>query len=344
MANIAKYLKLRQYIMNILIDHAFEKIPLMSEREMCKKFNITRTTVRKALEPFIKENSIIAKRGCGMFLNGAVRNNTYYVSKRPAKILYILGAGRYGFADNWQLHIMENVCKYARKNNFIIQFVRFIGEDGTEAEELSMYSFDGVMWIRPATHLRPLLKELQHKVPVCVIADCADNDDFAVTVDYFKAGADAAAFFVKNNFRKVLCTCKNSELIGSTISEQFHNGWLSTMEKNNCKTKSIYLQWHTDFQKELINADKDFDAVFTHSAYFPGISELLKYLKKTECPVMVDSYDNVTFPGVVTPRWVIDLYPECIFKTAVEHLSAVLVNPDFPRKGTLFQAEITELM
>ena len=79
MANLAKYLKLRQYMADMMLRHTSEDIPLMSERDMCKSFNVTRTTVRKALKIFISEGSIITKRGSGMYLKGCIRRNTYHL-------------------------------------------------------------------------------------------------------------------------------------------------------------------------------------------------------------------------------------------------------------------------
>lgn len=84
MANLAKYLKLRQYMADMMLRHTSEDIPLMSERDMCKSFNVTRTTVRKALKIFISEGSIITKRGSGMYLKG-LHPQKYLPSSSSAK-------------------------------------------------------------------------------------------------------------------------------------------------------------------------------------------------------------------------------------------------------------------
>ena len=136
MANLAKYLKLRQYMADMMLRHTSEDIPLMSERDMCKSFNVTRTTVRKALKIFISEGSIITKRGSGMYLKGCIRRNTYHLHHPPSKILYIHGGGRNVFYDSWSLHVLEEVCKFAKRNNFMMQFSSLIGEVGMEMEEL----------------------------------------------------------------------------------------------------------------------------------------------------------------------------------------------------------------
>ena len=53
MANLAKYLKLRQYMADMMLRHTSEDIPLMSERDMCKSFNVTRTKAASAEIPTI---------------------------------------------------------------------------------------------------------------------------------------------------------------------------------------------------------------------------------------------------------------------------------------------------
>ncbi len=341
MANLAKYLKLRQYMADMMLRHTSEDIPLMSERDMCKSFNVTRTTVRKALKIFISEGSIITKRGSGMYLKGCIRRNTYHLHHPPSKILYIHGGGRNVFYDSWSLHVLEEVCKFAKRNNFMMQFSSLIGEVGMEMEELEMYSPEAILWVRPTQTVRPLIPEIRKKIPVCVIADSVRNDSFAVTSDYYQAGAKAAEYFICNGFRNILYACRMNT--PDSITGAFREGWCSTIQRRMPSVSTVYLHQESDFQ-QVLNAlpARNFDAVFTHSAYYPGIDALLKATNRSDCPIMVDSFDYVRFPDSIPPRWVIDLYPEVIFETAVNNVCRALHEPHYEQKEIVFQAEIIE--
>lgn len=342
MANLTKYLKLRQYMADMMLRHTSEDIPLMSERDMCKNFNVTRTTVRKALKVFTSEGSIITKRGIGMYLKSCIRRNTYHLHHPPSKVLYIHGGGRNVFYDSWQLHVLEEICKFAKRSNFMMQFSSLIGEVGTEQEELEMYSPEAILWVRPTPAVKPLIPEIRKKIPVCIIADSVRNDSFAVTTDYCQAGAKAAEYFIRNGFRNILYACRAKTQ--NPITSAFHEGWRSRVKSGAPSLNTIYLHQESDFQQAAkAFPHSKFDAVFTHSVYYPGIDTLLKTINREDCPIMVDSFDYVSLPNSIPPRWVIDLYPEIVFETAVKNISDALHDPRHKQKETVFQAEIIEL-
>ncbi len=342
MANLTKYLKIRQYVADMMLRHSSEDVPLMSERDMCRILGVTRTTVRKALRSFIDEGSIIAKRGSGMYLKSSARRNSYHQQNPPNKVLYIHGGGRNVFYDSWQLHVLEEICKSAKRSNFMMQFSTLIGEVGTEIEELEMYTPEAILWIRPTPAVWPLIPKIRKKIPVCVVADTVKNDSFAVTTDYYQAGKDAAEHFIRNGFQTILYACKMKT--PSKITAAFLDGWRSAAKNEKNALNTIYLQKEVDFLKFMnTSSKKQFDAVFTHSAYYPGIDALLKAQNRQDCPIMVDSLDYVRLPDSIPPRWVIDLYPEVVFETAVRKIHDALHVPDYRQEETVFRAEITEL-
>ena len=128
-----------------------------------------------------------------------------------------------------------------------------------------------------------------------------------------------------------------------SITGAFREGWCSTIQRRMPSVNTVYLHQESDFQ-QVLNAlpARNFDAVFTHSAYYPGIDALLKATNRSDCPIMVDSFDYVRFPDSIPPRWVIDLYPEVIFETAVNNVCRALHEPHYEQKEIVFQAEIIE--
>ena len=341
MATLTKYLRLRVYIADKMLRHPSEDIPLMSERDLCKTFNITRTTVRKALKSFISDGSIITKRGSGMYLRGTLRKNTCYVENPPRKLLYLLGSGRNVFLDSWHLHVLQKVCKYAKRSNFMMQYSSFIGEVGSEMEELEMYNPEAILWVRPAEKLLPLIPEIRKKIPVCILADYVRNDPFAVTADYFLAGKTAARHFLRNGFKNILYVLRPG--LFSSVTSAFHDGWQAVAAEEK-SLHTIYLPQDSDFDQALgAFPHKKIDAVFTHSAFYPGIRTLLTKIGRDDCPVMVDSFNYVSLPATVQPRWVIDLYPEILFETAVKNIFNALHDVHYRQKETVFQAKIVNV-
>ena len=86
---IPEYVKVRSFIYSLAVNRTDPMQKKPSEKELCSMFQVSRVTVRNALEPLVSSGVLICKRGMGTFVNPAFQTNRERNS-------YTLGYIRYG--------------------------------------------------------------------------------------------------------------------------------------------------------------------------------------------------------------------------------------------------------
>ena len=86
---IPEYVKVRSFIYSLAVNRTDPMQKMPSEKELCSMFQVSRVTVRNALEPLVSSGVLICKRGMGTFVNPAFQTNRERNS-------YTLGYIRYG--------------------------------------------------------------------------------------------------------------------------------------------------------------------------------------------------------------------------------------------------------
>lgn len=70
-----EYVKVRSFVYSLAVNCTDPMQKMPSEKELCTMFQVSRVTVRNALEPLVSTGVLICKRGMGTFVNPAFRTN-----------------------------------------------------------------------------------------------------------------------------------------------------------------------------------------------------------------------------------------------------------------------------
>lgn len=339
MANIPKYMVVREFIADQIRNCKNLDIPLMSERELCTKFNLTRPMVRKALEVFFYDDILTVKQGKGVFVKKISYSNAWMTIPRVYKILYFSSNGRGCIGDSFYMEVVEHICNTLKNYPACLELHPLIGEPGSVIKEISMFTPDGILWCRPSKNIYSKLSKIRKICPVCTFGDTVNPDPFSVTIDYQKAGYDAAEWFLDKGLKRVLHVGHNPDSAGNV---NFYKGWCLAFADHGTPVDKTFLIRHDDYFAAKFETMPAFDGIFSRAASYPGVDEYLRKIKK-HYTVMLDNYCRILRKPFNQPATVMQLLPKKVNVLAVEHLMQSLMNPNFTQKRSVINLEITDM-
>ncbi len=195
---------IRQYLMNLVYSNREDHAMIPSERELCRKFGVTRPTVRLAVKALVQEGVVEIRPGFGTFITKRIYHTDEF--DHPYRTVAILiGHGRNVVLDRffWEINAsagMELVCR-----NVKIRPANLLSAERLEGlNELRNLRADGVIWICP--HDIQYVRELEKMgIPVICVNRGMDTDDLHyVSMEMEKAGYRCGTYFLKKNCRNIL--------------------------------------------------------------------------------------------------------------------------------------------
>lgn len=194
MANIPSYMLIRQYVIDLFFRHKDPAKPLPSEHELARKFNVSRTTIRLALDDLVKNGLLIRRSRSGMYLSPDYEIPT---SGQYKKILLLTGDGKYLFYGGKMLRIYSKIYEYFSSREYRLVPIH-LSTDFSPAEELSFYRPDGILWVQPEIYVSEEIKACAEKFPVQILFGYDTTLQNCSCVDY-ACGAEIAASFFKES-------------------------------------------------------------------------------------------------------------------------------------------------
>ncbi len=343
---IPKYEILRQYIIDIARHHEAHEKPIMSEREMSKTFNVTRTSLRRALKELIDEGLLAARQGSGLYITGYTVRNSEARELILPKILVLAGKGRSDFFGRWTTYISSMVMREFSKYPIRLMPGFLVSEKEDLRDEIEMYRPDGILWIRPDKRRSGLIAELQQKYPICQLLSASSGMPLSVTVDFCKAGEIAAKWFYDRGCRNPLYVGASQKEFPSDVRDNFLSGWKRGWKKMMGKfDETKVIPQNEDFKKFFAQKEmKKSDCIFCHSSIFYGFASDAAGTSLERCPIMVDSL-LLTFPesSEIIPAAMIEIYPDKMFETAVRKLLTAIKKTQIKYEETLIIPEVKKI-
>ncbi len=153
------YSRIRQYVYTRIAVAKPDEINdcLTTEQELCRKFGVSRGTVRKALQMLVDEGLLIRIPHHGTFIHPAVLN-----SAGPLRIIgLILFDGEISYLDDYMLALMRGAMDGCLGSGFQIRQINFLGDAERTIEGLSDSRLSGVIWLSPTPSAREGFQKLQ---------------------------------------------------------------------------------------------------------------------------------------------------------------------------------------
>ncbi|HLV09289.1 MAG TPA: GntR family transcriptional regulator [Halanaerobiales bacterium] len=219
---------------------AEEKIP--SERELCKHYSVSRTTIRKAIDELVAEGVLIRRSGRGTF----VADNLPKVKKKTDNILFLrcvhsdISRSTSEIKDDiFYPKVLAGVEIAASKNNYHCLY-KIINENDFNEEELekSINNSDGIVCaeVHNYSFLKHLRKFSESVVLVCSSINDAEFD--MVEIDNLKGSIEAVNYLIDNGHRDIAFIGGSEKSCASTEREE---GYLQTLKKRGKKINPSFI-------------------------------------------------------------------------------------------------------
>jgi DNA-binding LacI/PurR family transcriptional regulator len=347
MAGIPIYMRIRQYVNDLMLDHADSDVRIMSERELCKKFNVTRPTARMALKELIDEGCLYIKPGLGTFINSAkVLNNTFALRK-SYKVMVLFGSGRSTDMSGFSMDILARICNRLKDKPIRLQIVNLNSNDSNGAlEELQMYNPDGIIWIKPSDKCMRLISTVRQRIPVYIVGNVADGSSkFHVTMDYYQGGRLAANWFLERKRRNVLFVGYAPE---SKIKSEVFRGWQDEFAVSRIDFDNhlcVDMSCNIINQTEKLLTEKALDGIFTFGSEFIAVDIALEKagIDGGNFPVVFDENYFATYGAKTAPAAKLILFSPEVTELAADNLFKTLENPEFEQEEIVLPVRIESL-
>ncbi len=167
--HIPEYMKIRQYLVNVVTRANGKVVKVLPERKMCERFGVSRGTVRKALSDLVSEGFLISKQGMGTFINPErVQKDK---QEKAIKVGIILSTGMLVNITPLYQDCLRGAMNIFAKRNIIVQFLNFAYSEPEKIfQEIINFNLDAFLWFFPSKTNYDAIQYLYEKNVILFIA------------------------------------------------------------------------------------------------------------------------------------------------------------------------------
>ncbi len=162
-STVSEYIKIRRYVMNLILQAGGTARPLPSIQELSDLFGVSRPTVCKALKELTAEGFILAKRGLGSFTN-PTKTPPHANFKQVPVIGILHGDGMNVHYDYYVTCILGEIQKAVAYTPAIVHLITLNSwEPDAIYRELKNEQLDALVCYTPADAVIPALERLRNE-------------------------------------------------------------------------------------------------------------------------------------------------------------------------------------
>lgn len=305
---VAVYMLIRQYVMGLAYCSENNGKRIMSVRKLAKLYDVSVSTVTKALEGLIEEGALITKHGMGTYINSSAKI-PFANTAKSKQVGVIVSNGKLVHYDQYYLKLISAVFSILNENNSLVQLIRPLKLDETFADILGEIQLDGIVWINPSNIPPACIDAIDNaSIPMVMVTNHLNEyvSRYSVTTDFFKAGKLAGCYLCKEGYSEILHLCnsysghtantknKTTELIKGLKGAYMECGL--EIDDKYFLTGGEELLDKVEF---MIDFDHSFSAIFVDGNFCIPICELLKKknIQVPEDVVIVSMEDTYSMPA-----------------------------------------------
>lgn len=210
--SIPAYMRIRQYAIDLVAKSLNKEKKILSERELCELFGVTRPTVRKALKDLVDDDYLIIRPGLGTYtnpvkaVNGIFSNNTFSIG-------IIVGDGKHILYDCYFGDVIVGALNYVNKHAGFFRLLNISAKGSKAVDEIMLMNLSGLIWIKPPIGMCDVCEKLESRgVSVITIGRSFNNIVDNVSIDYFHEGYAVAQYFLSKGLSNIVCGAFDSKL------------------------------------------------------------------------------------------------------------------------------------
>lgn len=215
---------IRQYAYDQARKHPGKEIKILSERELCKVFSVSRPTVRKALDELVSEDMLIIHKGKGTFTNPSMSVfRELYLPSHKLSVGIVVSSGQNVVYDHFFWDMISGVGQVICDNFGDIRMVQTASDNEKLIEEIMLLQLDALIWIHPTEIRGSAIETLQSRgLPVmCVNRMIAGDNINYVSTDFYTAGKNAAKYLLDKGHKTQLFIAETNK----PSQRKFYDGY-----------------------------------------------------------------------------------------------------------------------
>lgn len=216
------YMRIRQYVVDEVYNHAEHERQILSERDLCQLFSVTRPTVRRALKDLVDDEFLTIRPGRGTFTNPAKAR--YFAENKDALFLgIVVGDGKLAYYDPFYWHMLTSAGNEIVDSNCYLRIINLIGRDMKIIDEIKPMRLDGLIWICPPPSADKIIAKLNDEcnLPVISVNRILQGEVNYVSMNYEQEGYDVTRFLLDKGLQKIVYA---GLIQGDESSERFLDG------------------------------------------------------------------------------------------------------------------------
>ena len=260
----------KQYLIQCSMKAGSEQVRLMEEMELCRKFGVSRGTVRQAIDETIRLGyaTRLPKRRGLFSLPG-----TSYVQEKSRMIALLYCNQDFFVLPRWDMPMISSFLDELSLSNFNVCISRM---NEITQENLLSLEMDALVWFRPPEVHAPLIHRLiEQGYPIVAVpylySESFDIDpDHYLYVDYLGAAKKRAEVFAGNNCRRFLI-CGGSDPSIQLLEEELRK---NPQTEKVVRTEGGNSSLRTILLKENIDAIFSFGGIDVYQTVFQAVRSL----------------------------------------------------------------------
>ncbi len=301
------YMRVRRYLVRqVQLGQVGDKLP--SENQLCKKFDVSRITIRSAMKDLIEDDILVPRQGVGIFIS---RKKTPRSCIAPK----VIGVAMF---DNRTVHLnyfaslfLAGALGKIRKLGWDASILQGLGVGRPLGEECIDLKLDGIVWLNPC--LSEIRKVTETGVPIVGVGNIASkprsNTDFFefgigqipddisyCLINLYEEGRIAASYFLDQGIDKALIINRHLE------ERDFYKGMLHTFKKHsiNPEGRIKSLPWDSFDNKTIVSlAEQGFRGIYVGDSLASAVMERIdqeKQIKRKDLKIITRACCRHTMP------------------------------------------------
>lgn len=195
-----EYLRVRREIFELISGSVSGDDKIPTEFELCKRFGVGRTTLRRALKLLVDEGILVTRSGIGTFVSPVYRQSQAAVAP--------IGETRIGFCMNsgrmlrfWRENSLKfmSVLDYLTERGYPVDLITFTGDSSDAVKYLKNQQINFLIWASPLDSQLEMLRAIKNAGIKLVLLESYPYSDFNVAgTDGFKLGYMAAEYLISH--------------------------------------------------------------------------------------------------------------------------------------------------
>lgn len=319
---LAEYQQIRKYMVDMILLAGDKPQRVASMRELARHFNVSSTTIQKAMKDLIRDGLLISRPGIGLFTNP----NYAWTDRRPPLIGLLPADGRQLYYNSYLWNVTAAIGDEIVNSDRLLHLINLFFPIKAVMEGFELYPLTGLIWVSPGSSSANTDEFIAGiDVPIVQIGGDPHPDRSSVQIDYEQEGYDVG--------RQLLAEGRTEPVfIGNDLETNPQLAGLRRCFDENGVALNESLLVNSDAQlsnrlETILNIKKTPEAIYAANGSLMRISTVLKQYKLDwidGCRLVADRYAQPI------PGWMIWQDAREIARVAIELLDEKIKQPDSP--------------